>query len=86
MVAVGVTGGVFVILMLVLGTLWMSNGASHDTQEAVRQVSRFYLDELADRRGQVVASNLNDNIEKVRIAVGSMTADSRKDLTSLRAY
>ncbi len=86
MVAVGVTGGVFVILMLVLGTMWMSNGASHDTQEAVRQVSRFYLDELADRRGQVVASNLSDNIEKVRIAVGSMTADSRKDLTSLRAY
>ena len=84
--AAGIAGGVIVILILVLGTLWMGNGASRDTQDAVRQVSRFYLDELADRREQVVASNLQDNIDKVRIAVGSMTEENRRDLAHLREY
>lgn len=84
--AAGIAGGVIVILILVLGTLWMGNGASRDTQDAVRQVNRFYLDELADRREQVVASNLQDNIDKVRIAVGSMTEENRRDLAHLREY
>ena len=39
-----------VAAVLVLGTLWVGQNASSDTEEAVRSVSLLYLDELAGRR------------------------------------
>ena len=83
---VAVVGGILVILILVLGTIWMGRSASRDTEEAVRSVSLLYLDELAGRRGQVVASNLSDNIEKVRIAVGMMSPEDLSSEEALRNY
>ena len=81
-----VIGGIVVILILVLGTIWTGRSASRDTEEAVRNVSLLYLDELAGRREQVVASNLQDNIEKIRVAVGMMEPDDLNGEESLRAY
>ena len=83
---VAVVGGIVVILILVLGTVWMGRSASDDTEEAVRNVSLLYLDELAGRREQVVASNLNDNIEKIHTAVGMMEPDDLASEDDLRAY
>ena len=83
---VAVVGGVIVILILVFGTIWTGRSASHDTEEAVRNVSLLYLDELAGRREQVVASNLKDNIEKIQIAVGMMEPDDLASEADLRAY
>ena len=56
-------GGVIVAVILVFGTMWMGRIAKKDTEDAVRSVSLLYLDELAGRREQVVASNLKNSID-----------------------
>lgn len=83
---VAVIGGLCVILILTLGTIWIGRSASRGTEQAVHTVSFLYLDELAGRREQVVASNLNDNIEKIRVAVGLMTAEDVQNEESLHTY
>ena len=85
-VVVAFIGGLIVVLILVLGTFWSGRSASEDTQEAVRSVSLLYLDELAGRREQVVASNLNTNIKNLQIAVGLMTDEDFSDMQHLQAY
>ena len=47
--AVALAGGIVVALILILGTVWNGGRASTDTKQAVRNVSLFYLDELAGR-------------------------------------
>ncbi len=76
---IGVLGGIFVLLVLVLGTFWTGQTASKDTKTAVRYVSLMYLDELADRRSQVVAGTLKEYEDEMDIALGLLT---REDLSS----
>ena len=66
---IGVFGIIFVAAILVLGTLWVGQAAKKDTESAVRSVSLLYLDELAGRREQVVASNLNNKIDQINSAL-----------------
>ncbi len=63
-------GGLIVVIILILGTIWTGSSASWDTERAVRNVSLLYLDELAGRREQVVASALNSYIGDMDIALG----------------
>ncbi|MBQ7424664.1 MAG: hypothetical protein IJV21_00165, partial [Lachnospiraceae bacterium] len=56
LMTVAIAGGFVVALILVLGTIWSGEMARSDTQQAVRNVSLLYLEELASRREQVVAS------------------------------
>ena len=79
-------GILIVALMLMLGTFWLGSSANKSTEEAVRNVSLFYLDELAGRREQVVDSNLQDSIRNLRVAVGLMNEDDLTDMESLQAY
>ena len=55
---IAIIGLVAVMVILLLGTLWTGRSARKDTEDAVRAVSLLYLDELAGRREQVVAENL----------------------------
>ncbi len=83
---VAVIGGIVVALILVLGTLWSGTAARQDTEDAVRSVSLFYLDELTGRREQVVASNLQKRIDDMQVAIGLMTDDDLSDVEHLQAY
>ena len=85
-VRIAVIGGILVAIILVLGTIWMGQSASRDTDEAARSVSLLYLDELAGRRAQVVEETLNDDIEKIQVAVGQMTEEDLSDEEHLQAY
>ena len=85
-VPAAIIGGIVVIAILVLGTIWMGRSASRDTEEAVRSVSLLYLDELAGRREQVVEDNLNDNIEIMNIAVGLLTEEDLSDAEHLQQF
>lgn len=71
----GIAGGLIVMLVLVLGTMWMGQNAKRDTEAAVRSVSLLYLDELAGRREQVVAENLQDRISDMQTALALMTEE-----------
>ena len=85
-VAVAVIGGLIVILVLVIGTVRMGQKAKQDTEDAVRSVSLLYLDELAGRREQVVAENLQDRISDMKTALELMTEDDLMTEENRQAY
>ena len=81
-----IAGCVILAAIMVSGTINMGRYAHNDTIDAVRTVSRMYLDELAVRREQVVEGKLNDNIKVIKIAVGMINKEDLKDLDHIRAY
>ena len=74
-----IIGVAVVLAILVVGTIWMGGEASKDTEKAVHRVSLLYLDELAGRREQVVASNLSGRIATIKKAVDLMTDNDLSD-------
>ncbi|MCR5397171.1 MAG: response regulator [Lachnospiraceae bacterium] len=83
---VALVGTIAVLLILILGTFWSGKKAGGDTQQAVRNVSLFYLDELAGRREQVVASTLSDYISDMDVEVGLLTPEDLSSTENLQAY
>ncbi|MBQ4309875.1 MAG: hypothetical protein II772_09105, partial [Lachnospiraceae bacterium] len=84
--AAAVAGAIAVLIILVAGTYRMGRAAQRDTETAVRSVSLLYLNELAGRREQVVAANLQQSIANAQIAVGLMDEDDLRDEEHLHAY
>ena len=74
------------LLILVLGTIWIGRSAGQDSKEVARTVSLLYLDELAGRREQVVADNLQGRIEDMRTALELMADEDTSDVEHLQAY
>ena len=83
---IAVIGGLIVMLVLVLTTVWMGRSAGKDNEDAVRTVSLLYLDELAGRREQVVAENLQDRIFDMQTALDLMTEEDLRDEAHRQAY
>ena len=81
-----VIGSIVFAVLLVGGTVWMGRSASRDTESAVRAVSLLYLDELAGRRAQVVASALGGYRNNLDAAVGLLGKDDLSDVEQLQAY
>ncbi|MBQ9437802.1 MAG: response regulator [Lachnospiraceae bacterium] len=86
MMTVAIAGSVIVALILIIGTIWTGRTAGTDTDQAVRNVSLLYLDELAGRREQVVASTLSDYIKDMDVALGLLTKDDLSSPVNLQAY
>ena len=80
---IAVLGGILAAAILIVGTIQTGRTARRDTEAAVRSVSLLYLDELAGRREQVVANNLQNNINVINIAIGLMTDEDLSDLEHL---
>ena len=55
-----VIGSVLIVAMVTANSIWSSHQTLLETERAVSDVSRFYLDTMADRRAKAV-SNLIDN-------------------------
>ena len=83
---IAVMGGIVLFLVLIIGTAWTGSSAKSDTEAAVRSVSRLYLDELAGRREQVVAGNMQEKIDVINTALELMTEDDLSDKEHLSAY
>ena len=81
-----VIGGISVVIILLFGTIWMGRSASRDTEMAVRNVSLLYLDELAERREQVVDSTLSNYVSDMDNALGLIQKDDLKNEESFHAY
>ena len=81
-----IIGSIVVAIILVLGTFLTGKTAGEDTETAVRTVSLLYLDELAGRREQVVATTLSGYINNMDIALGLMESDDLSSLEKLQAY
>ena len=75
-----------VAMVLILGTIATGRSASRDTNNAVRNVSLLYLDELAGRREQVVASRIYSYIDDMYLAVRLLSADDLSSKEALSKY
>ncbi len=75
-----------VAVILIVGTVWTGKSASRDAEKAVRNVSLLYLDELAGRREQVVASVIEDYINDLDVALGLIEKDDLASIENLQAY
>ena len=84
--ALAIIGSAAVVAIMVLGTIWTGKSASSGTKKAVRNVSILYLEELAGRREQVVASTLNDYISDLDVAIGLMTPNDLSSKENLQEY
>ena len=83
---IAVTGSLVLVLIFIIGTLWTGRSAGRDTESAVRSVSLLYLDELAGRREQVVAGNIQEKINVIETALELMTEEDLSDPEHLQAY
>ncbi|MBR0132239.1 MAG: response regulator [Lachnospiraceae bacterium] len=83
---VTIIGTILIAAILILGTIWSGQKAKQDTESAVSAVSQLYLDELTERREQVVASALKRNISNLQTAVEMMTDEDLSDISHLQAY
>ena len=81
-----VIGSLLIAAILIIGTYWSGQKAKQDTEMAATSVSKLFLDELAGRRKQVVASALKRNIGNMQTAVGLLTSDDLSDTSHLQAY
>ena len=86
MVITAIVSSVIVAVILIAGTFWSGKSSSEDTEQAVRNVSHLYLEELADRREQVLSSTLNDYISDLDIALGLLTEEDLSSVEKLRGY
>ncbi len=81
-----VIGSIIVAVILVIGTFWTGHSAGEDTDDAVHTVSLMYLDELAERREQVVDSALSSYITDLDVAIGLLEKSDLSSVESLQAY
>ena len=81
-----VIGAVIVILIIVAATVWMSDGARNATDRAVERVSEFYLEELAERRTQVVSRYFETIADQMERAVALMEPEDLASQESLRSF
>ena len=81
-----VRGGVFIAAVLLVTTLWVSNGARVGTSQAVNRVSEFYLEELAGRRAQVVSEELKKNVAYMENALSIIEDYNLESQESLRSF
>ena len=79
-------GGMFIAMILLLTTIWVTNSARTGTKLAVDQVSEFYLEELAWRRAQVVSEELKNSFLSMETALDILEEENLESQEALRLY
>ena len=79
-----VIGSILVLVMVTANTLWASRQTSVATNEAVSNVSSFYLEAMADRRAKTITNLINSNFEQMEKAVMLIEDEGVKTQDELR--
>lgn len=82
-VLTAVIGSLLVTAMVTANTLWSSRQTGIATDEAVSEVSSFYLEAMADRRSKTITNLINSNFDQMEKAVELIKGediDSQDDL------
>ena len=77
---------VIMAALLYISNTWTIQSAHNSAEEAVHSVSDFYLQELAGRREQVIASTLNSYMVNTYTAVGLLERQDLEDLFHLMMF
>ncbi len=80
------TGGILVMLLIIVSTVWNVQSAQKQTQDVAESVSDFYVEELANRRVTIISDALKQNFQYMYNAVDSITKDDLKSIDTLRHY
>lgn len=80
------TGGIIILLLTVLSTLWNVNSAQRQTRLVAESVSNFYVEELANRRVTIISDALKQNFQYMHNALDSITSEDISSVSSLRNY
>ena len=83
---IGAIGLLLAVIVIYFSNTWTVRSARQNTDEAVHTVSDFYLRELAGRRGQVIASYLDGNIQNIYTAVAQLEEQDLSDLFHLMMF
>ncbi len=79
--------GALIVAAVIIGmTVWMSSGARDATDQAVEQVSSFYLHELAARRSQSVSGVIDSRIGQMKNALEVLSPEDLSSQESLRSF
>ncbi|MDY3249116.1 MAG: response regulator, partial [Candidatus Choladocola sp.] len=79
--------GVLAIAFILVGSsVLVGRFAQYQTDDAVYSLTEFYLEELAERRTDVVTANLRDRKLQMEAAVNGITGEDLKNEVSLREY
>ncbi len=79
-------GGIIIATVLLVTTIWVSNNARIGTNQAVNQVSEFYLEELAGRRARVVSEDLKNSFMHMKSALEILDESNLKSQETLRSF
>ena len=80
------TGGILVLLLIIVSTIWNVQSAQKQTQAVAESVSDFYVEELANRRVTIISDALKQNFQYMNNALDAITKDDLQSITSLRNY
>ena len=80
------TGGILVLLLIIVSTLWNVQSAQKQTQAVAESVSDFYVEELANRRVTIISDALKQNFQYMNNALDAITKDDLQSIASLRNY
>lgn len=79
-------GVLLVAVVLVCSSIVLNRFSQHQTDEAVYSLTEFYLEELAERRTDVITANLEERTLQMETAVSQIRSENLKNETSLREY
>ena len=80
------TGGIIVLLLIIVSTIWNVQSAQKQTHAVAESVSNFYIEELANRRVSIISDSLKQNFQYMNNALASITPDDLVSIDSLRQY
>ena len=80
------TGGIIVLLLIIVSTIWNVQSAQKQTHAVAESVSDFYIEELANRRVSIISDSLKQNFQYMNNALASITPDDLVSIDSLRQY
>lgn len=83
---IALTGGILVLFLLIIATVWNVHSAQRQTQLVADSVSNFYIEELANRRVAIISDALKHNFQYMQNALDSITNEDLRTVSSLRSY
>ena len=80
-----VIGGVLLMAMVIFNTVVSTRQTTVATNNAVSEVSSFYLEAMADRRSKTITNLINSNFDHMEKAVAYINSEGIKSEDELRA-
>lgn len=79
-----VIGAILVVIFVSANSLWNARKTSIATDEAIHEVSAFYLEEMADRRAKTITNLINSNFDEMEKAIDFIVEEEIRSQNELR--